>query len=203
MDGAPVIYHVALEPHPPETALGRAPATEILAMYYPSSISSADQDGHTANMKTVGEKFASIEGFKGVSGGWSVEDDIAYDPSAVSMATEGATAQKAKVFLAVIGWQSVEAHMAGRQTDVFKEYAPLLRKTGGTLGLKVSHVHAERIDGGSGMGIEERGGITGSGGAQEEILNPHGGASGKPGERADGTTTKNTIPKGNPTSGPQ
>jgi len=171
-------------------------------MYYPASISSADQEAHHANMTKLGEKFMSIEGFKGGSGGWSVEDDIAYDPANVVMAPEGAQAQKAKVYLAVLGWQSVEAHHKGRETQTFKDNRPLLTEKGNTLGFKVTHINAETIDGG-GIGAEERGGLPGNAGAQEEILNPQGEKGAKPKAKADGTTTKNYIPKGNPTSGPQ
>lgn len=170
-------------------------------MYFPSDISSADQDAHGANMQKIGDAFKQIPGFKGGSGGWSIEE-VPYTKSEVVAAPDSAPeTTKAKVFLAVLGWESVDAHMQGRNTQTFKDYSPLLREKGNTLGFKVVHVKAQQIDGGDvgGMGADERGEIGGGAAdAQEEILNPQRGVPGPPKTRADGTTTKNTIPPGNP-----
>lgn len=179
-DGKPTIYHVAFNPHPPTTALSEtsAPATEVLTMYFPTSISSSDMDAHTSNMEQLAKAIQSCDGCKGYSAGWSLEE-VPYNGS------------KAKVYLAVIGWQSVQHHMNARETQTFKDNAPLLKKDGGNLGLEVCHINAQRVDGG-GLGAEERGALRGSAvNAQEEILNPQNPGMNAPKTKQDGTTTKN------------
>lgn len=172
-------------------------------MFFPKDISENDQKTQAANATKFLEKLqADVPSLRAAASGWSLEDNIAYKKDTVSHAPENAQDQDAKVFLAVLGWDSVEAHKEATQLQVFKDNAHYLLDQGSCLGLSVYHISGQQVDAG-GIGPDERGEIGGGAAdAQEEVLNPQGGGVPKPKSRSDGTTTKNYIPKGNPTSGP-
>ena len=122
--------HANFTPHPPSAAVSRAPVTERLTLFFPADISEVDKKTCDENF----EKFLGIlqedagTGFKAASLGWIVED----------MKHEGIEG-KAKAITGVIGWESVEAHMAFREHPAFKDNAGLLRG-GGVKGSEVHHV---------------------------------------------------------------
>lgn len=189
MDGRPTLYHCALAPHPPTTALGvNTPICEILTVYFPASVSDSTRSEFESRLKklvSVMESNASAEAYRGSAGGWSVENDVSRDGSD----------DKCKVFLALLGWESVDAHKSFSQTQEFKDNIYLLREAEGVVGTTMSHVDATENHAG-GLGAEERGAIDASGdstgNAQEEILNPQRGEKVAPKSRSDGTTTKNS-----------
>lgn len=86
-------------------------------MYFPTSYSEEDKKkvaDDTKALIAVLEKEAST--YRATAGGW-VEEDLVIP----------GTNEKAKAFVLLIGWTSVEAHMAFRETKAFAENVHFLR----------------------------------------------------------------------------
>lgn len=137
---------------------------------------------------SVIEENAPAEAYRGSAGGWSVETDVPQS---------GDAAKKGKVYVAVIGWASVDAHHAFRETKEFKDNIHLLREAEGIQATELVHVETTENQAG-GLGPEERGAIDASGGSgagnvQEEVLNPQAAPKVAPKAHSDGTTTKNAT----------
>lgn len=94
--------------------------------------------------------------------------------------------EMAKVYVAAIGWKSVEAHMAFRETQMFKDNIHHLRSAKDLQDLAVVHAHLTEVQPGFGHG--EMGGALS---AQDEVLNPQAGGKASVKTASDGTTTKN------------
>lgn len=127
MDGAPDLYHFTPTVGN-QTAAFSAPVNEIVTFYLP-----LDDTTFGPNM----EKFCDIllkhgEGMVGVVGGYSVEE----------VEHEKLEGKKGKKFLGAIGWQSVEAHMAYRETDAFKDNIQLLRT--GPVAIEMHHTKLQQ-----------------------------------------------------------
>ncbi|KIX09467.1 uncharacterized protein Z518_00547 [Rhinocladiella mackenziei CBS 650.93] len=137
IDGNPSFYHVHFDPHPPNKALvGTEPmATEIITAYFPLDYSPEDQKTFDDGMKTFASVFeGSANGFIGAFGGWVVEElDI---PN---------TSEKGKVYVALIGWTSVEAHMKCRETQTFKDNVHYLRGAKDLKAINVFHVPSQEV----------------------------------------------------------
>ena len=122
VDGPLTMRHANLTPHPPTAALGAAsPVTEVLTCYFEKE-DEGFQSKFDQLIKAISD---NADGFKGASGGWVVEE-VEY---------EGEKGKKAYVGLS--GWESVEAHMAFRETQAFKDNIHLLRED--PLGFEVHH----------------------------------------------------------------
>lgn len=124
--------HANFEPHPPSAAIGRAPVTERLTLYFSADISEADIKSWDQKIKKilkVVEENAG-EAFKGASAGWVVEE---VDRDGVK--------GKAKALTGVIGWESVEAHIAFTGHPSFKENIGLLRE-----GMAESEMHHVKFE---------------------------------------------------------
>lgn len=122
IDGPLTMHHANFAPHPPSAAVSgtRSPVTEVLTCFFASKDSSVD--GNAAQLFKV---FAeNAEGFKAAAGGWIIED-VEYN------------GEKRKAYAAVLGWESVEAHMKFRDTQIFKDNIHLLRD--GPVGMEVHH----------------------------------------------------------------
>ena len=189
MDSPAVVYHATLSPstsHGPSDTF--APVTEIMTAFFPPSISpsakSAFEDALASRSALL-----TAHGSTGSAGGWAEE------PQAQGVA-----------YVAVVGWPSLAAHKAFRESKDFKEHGGL---TGTHEITEISTVHVNGIEvqgsGGAGLGAEERGAAAD---AQEEVLNPQGGV-GKvaPKTTSEGATTKhegigNTINKERSGRGP-
>lgn len=114
------MLHATFTPHPPSAALGPAsPVTEVLTCYLET-----EDPGFESKAKQLVKAISDNEGFKAASVGWVVED-VEYE------------GKKGKAYVALVGWESVEAHMACRETQAFKDNAHLIRED--TLGLEVHH----------------------------------------------------------------
>lgn len=180
MDAAPELYHVGFQPHPATAALSdtNAPVTEILTLYFESSVDKSKVESDLK--KFVGEVESSVTdgSLKGSAGGWAEED--------VENAKVGG---KGKVYVAVIGWSSVEAHNSAKKG--FESSMPILRGLPGLKDTQMVHVKFTEQSGGAngGIGIEEQGGSANNI-AQDEILNPQEPNKSAPKTRADGSTTK-------------
>ncbi|KAL9005680.1 MAG: hypothetical protein Q9188_001539 [Gyalolechia gomerana] len=119
VDGELGVHHVELTPHPPSAAVSGtfSPVTEVVGHYFAADISDSEKSTFESDLN----KFAKVleetaEGYKGFAGGWLLEEQEHGD-------MEG----KAKVWQSCIGWDSVEAHMAYRETQAFKENVYLMR----------------------------------------------------------------------------
>ncbi|KIW18669.1 hypothetical protein PV08_02958 [Exophiala spinifera] len=129
LGGRATLYHAHFDPHPARAALSKttSPATEIIHMYFPTSYSEEDKKKVADDIKALSavlEKEGSD--FRAAASGW-VEEDVDIP----------GTDEKAKAFVVLFGWTSVEAHLAFRETKPFAENIHLLR---GAKDLKKVHV---------------------------------------------------------------
>ena len=121
VDGPFTMLHANLTPHPATAALGTAsPVTEVLTAYFEKE----DNDFAAKATQLTKAISENADGFKGAAGGWVIED-VEYE------------GKKGKAYVAMIGWESVEAHMAFRETTAFKENIHLIRE--GPLGMELHH----------------------------------------------------------------
>jgi len=177
------MFHAHFTPHPPTEALSDhvSGATEILTAYFPSDYSEADQktfDDNIRKLVAVVEKEAGTS-HKASAGGWVVEE----------LEIPG-TSEKGKAYQALIGWQSMEAHMEFRNNKTFQENIPLLRNAKDLKKVAMTHYSGTQVTAGSGGVGDVSGGNMPD--VQGEILNPQeGGSKAPPKTRSDGTTTKN------------
>lgn len=176
------MYHTTYSPHPADSALSDhvSPATEILTVYFPADYSESDSSKFVSDIKqliSVIEQNANT--YKASAGGW-VEEQL----------TIPGTSEKAKVYAALIGWTSMEDHLAFRETQAFKDNIHLLRKAKDLKHITVVHYSGTQVNkGAGGVGDLSDGGMPG---VQGEILNPQaGGQKAPPKTAADGSTTKN------------
>ena len=119
LNGSARIVHAHFSPHPPSPAISNttAPVTEIVAHYFDHAISDLDKTSFEEGVrKFVGVLEDHAEGFKGFAGGWIAEKVEHKD-------VEGG----ATVYQSMLGWQSVEAHMAFRETKKFQDNAYMMR----------------------------------------------------------------------------
>ncbi|KAG7006239.1 hypothetical protein G7Y79_00015g038290 [Physcia stellaris] len=120
----PQLHHAHLDPHPPAPATSstRAPVTECLTLYFPTTFDTTSFDSHWPIFKKALEEKA--EGFRAASAGWMVEE----------LELDG---EKCKAWAGFLGWDSVEAHMKYRETEAFKGTIGGLRE--GTKAIKAYH----------------------------------------------------------------
>lgn len=173
------LYHVHLTPHPADEVLSDhvSPATEILTLYFPANFSRKEEF-----VKNLKQFISTIENDSDThtssAGGW-VEEEL----------TIPGTSEKGTAYQCLLGWTSVEAHMAHREKQSFKDNIHLIRGDKDLKHLAVVHYHGTQINKGAG-GV----GDISDGNAplvQEEVLNPQAGKQDPPKTRSDGTTTKN------------
>jgi len=180
MDGAPVLYHVGFKPHPATAALSdtNSPVTEVLTLYFESSVDTSKVESELKKFMSAVEESIKDNSLKGSAGGWSEEE--------VENEKAGG---KAKVYVAVIGWDSVEAHNNAKKG--FESSMPILQGLPGLKDVQMVHVKFTEQTGGpnGGIGIEEQGGSANNI-AQDEILNPQDPNPSAPKARSDGTTVK-------------
>lgn len=85
-----------------------APIVEMLTLYFPSEIDQENVDATLLNfIQTIAD---NSKGFVGRTTGWVVEE-LEHDK------VDG----KAKAYAVAIGWESLEAHIAYRETQTFKD----------------------------------------------------------------------------------
>lgn len=85
-----------------------APIVEIILWYFPKDVDKTNVDTTLVNfIETIAD---NAEGFVGYTTGW-VAEELEHEK------IEG----KAKAYAIAIGWESVEAHMAYRETQTFKD----------------------------------------------------------------------------------
>jgi hypothetical protein len=85
-----------------------APIVEMLTLYFPSEVEQENIDTTiTAFIRTLVD---NAKGFVGYTTGW-IAEDLEHEK------VDG----KAKAYAAAIGWESLEAHSAYRETQTFKD----------------------------------------------------------------------------------
>ncbi|EXJ81149.1 hypothetical protein A1O3_07438 [Capronia epimyces CBS 606.96] len=135
LSGPPRFYHVHFDPHPPTVALadGGPFATEFITFYFPADYSEEDQKAVEERVKKLVKVIeGTAKGFKGSAGGWVAEELDLPDGSA-----------KAKAFIGLLGWESVEAHLKFRGTQAFSDNIHLLREAKDLKKLAVFHVSSK------------------------------------------------------------
>lgn len=128
IESLPTVYHAHHAPVSPASVLDRTPSgiIEHLVFYFEPSLTEADR----SRWEAVYGKFMAVlaesaVGFKAVTAGWVVEE-LQYEGNA------------ATVFFATLGWDSVEVHLAYRDTKEFQESIVPIRE--GCKGKAVHHV---------------------------------------------------------------
>ncbi|KAL8871719.1 MAG: hypothetical protein Q9174_002508 [Haloplaca sp. 1 TL-2023] len=118
VDGELKVFHSNLSPHPPSVALsGTSAVTEVVMHYFAADLPESNQASFESNL----QKFVKVlekkaVGFAGFAGGWVVEEQR-------HEKVEG----NAKMWQTCIGWPSVDAHMAFRETQDFKDNVHLMK----------------------------------------------------------------------------
>ena len=115
-EGKPTVYYVYFDPQPPP-AVFESPAVEKFIAYFPATSNSADRENWEVRFKRFLTILPGAEGYKNHATGWVLEE---VDHEKV----EG----KVKPWITAIGWESVEAHKAFRETVLFKDNVGLLRE---------------------------------------------------------------------------
>lgn len=108
--------------------------TEVVALYFPSTISDSEKSSFEENI----QKFQKIcedhaEGYKGFASGWVVEE-----------LEHGEIEGKARVYHCLLGWESVEAHLAFRETQEFQDNIYLMRPSS-RKAAKAHHVNLKEV----------------------------------------------------------
>jgi len=131
------VKHVALEPFPPAFVLdsARCPVTELFTAFFPSDITPAAKATVTASFEEFIDKaLKTSPDFKGISYGWGIETDFP---------VTGEEGKTGSIFVAFIGWPSVEAHMKFRETQPFKENVGAIRALPDLIKAAASHVRCK------------------------------------------------------------
>ncbi|KAF1843647.1 uncharacterized protein K460DRAFT_368512 [Cucurbitaria berberidis CBS 394.84] len=126
--GPPTLFHARL---PTDTLSANplsAPVTECISAYFDPAQSEAEYNASFATFLSEIANIPNVEA-KGLVGGWSVET---HQHESLGEGVEG------KLFAAFVGWPTVEAHMAFRETEEFGKIRGYLRT--GVKGIKVWHV---------------------------------------------------------------
>jgi len=104
MAGKPNLHHVRYSA--PMTKAVTAPITEMLTFYFPADVEESSFE--LAWEQFIDALSKNSDGYVGSAGGWVVED-LEYQ------------GQPGKAYVVAIGWESIQAHMAYRETQPFKD----------------------------------------------------------------------------------
>ena len=118
VDGEMNIFHTRMSPHPPSVALsGTSTVTEVVMHYFAADLSESNQSSFESDLRTFVQVLEEkAVGFTGFAGGWVVEEQQ-------HEKVEG----KAKMWQTCLGWPNVDAHMAFRETQDFKDNVHLMK----------------------------------------------------------------------------
>ncbi|KAI1101129.1 hypothetical protein F4804DRAFT_316818 [Jackrogersella minutella] len=131
--GPATVFHSELSPFP-ASVLDKSPVTEVVLTYFapgsdsPASLAAAQK---LASALT-GSGFAGSTGLSAV--GWTVEKEIDFK------------GEKARALVVLLGWESVAAQQAARDTDAYKKViADFQGAAEGLKGFEISHVSAKAL----------------------------------------------------------
>ena len=102
--------------------------------YFPADISQRGKDTAAARFQQFVEKgLNTCADVKGVSYGWGVENDF-------PVRGNDKEGQTGLLFIAFIGWPSIDAHMEFRETEAYKENVDLITEMEELVSLKMFHI---------------------------------------------------------------
>ncbi|KAK4947833.1 hypothetical protein LTR10_013341 [Elasticomyces elasticus] len=130
-------FHAHLSPHPATKALSNrtSPATEICTIHFPATYAARDKKKFEQDLFNLVRIIESnVPTSTGFAGGWAVE----------KLSLPG-TSEETTTFIACMGWQSVEAHFAFRETPLFKEHKHLLDQAKDLMHVQMVHVSATQV----------------------------------------------------------
>lgn len=133
-------FHVHLSPHPATKALSNqtSPVTEICTIHFPATYSASDKKEFEQNLLDfVGIIEKNVATATGFAGGWAIE----------KLPIPGRS-EETTTYVACMGWQSVEAHLAFRETALFKQHKHLLDQAKDLMHVHMVHVSATQVDSG-------------------------------------------------------
>ena len=131
-------FHAHLSPHPAIKALSNntSPVTEISTIHFPANFSAEDRNKFEQELlQFVAIIKKHVTTSTGFAGGWAAEK--------VPMP---GTSEETTTFIACLGWQSVEAHFAFRETKLFKDNEHLLGHAKDLKHIHMVHVSATQVD---------------------------------------------------------
>lgn len=129
-----ITYHVPFEPFPPtvlenDGGRGKTAVAEVCHAYFPADISLVLQQDALARMnKFIDLTKQTAKGFSGEAACGIVQEELEFK------------GEKCRALVLVLGWDSVDAHMAFRDTEDFANSIPLMRGMEGLKGMEVFHV---------------------------------------------------------------
>ncbi len=100
---------MSFNPHPPTKAL-LSPVTEVIRAYFPTDQLSSEGEGFEKDCQKLIKALEThkVAGFAGdISSGWSIEE-VEHD------------GVQCKVYMALVGWNTVAAHIEATKTEVFQ-----------------------------------------------------------------------------------
>lgn len=108
---------------------------ELCTIHFPADYSLSDQKEAEQNLlKFVAILEDKVPAFRGFTGGWAIEK--------VPMPV---TSEESTVFFGCSGWQSVEAHLAFRESPLFQENRHLLEQAKGLMHVDMVHVSGTHV----------------------------------------------------------
>lgn len=131
-------FHAHLSPYPANKALSNntSPVTEISTFHFPPIYSAEDRSQFEQQLlQLVAILKMHVANWTEFAGGWAAED--------VPIA---GTSEETTAFVACIGWQSVEAHFAFRESKTFKENEHLVSQAKGLKHIHMVHISATQVN---------------------------------------------------------
>ena len=114
-----VPFNSSDDPSPALGANSKVGATEVVFFYFPSTLTRSDTDGIMSSIDKMRPALDRFEAL-GVYDGWALEDAV---PNPGPQASEG---EKSKVWVSVVGWVDVDAHMRFQDSEDFQKNLHLL-----------------------------------------------------------------------------
>jgi hypothetical protein len=134
MDGPPTIFHTSLPNHP-ASHIFTSPATELLTLFFDSSVDAAKTDSSLKQFVSVLEKVN--------------KDNSTYYGSTQGWADELVNGQK--TYFLAFGWESVQAHQDARAraktNKEMQDAMPLLKELPGHKDTQMVHAKLRQQDG--------------------------------------------------------
>ncbi|KAK6067995.1 protein phosphatase 2C [Seiridium cupressi] len=131
----PAIYHVPLVPFPPtvlnnDGGRGKTAVAEVMHAYFPTDIDMVQQQEVLAQVQQFLDETTSLKpkGYSGETAHGFVLEDLEFKE------------EKCRALLFIMGWDSVDSHMAYRGTEGFARTIPLVRGLPGMKGMQMWHV---------------------------------------------------------------
>ena len=108
--------------------------------FFPSTITAPERDRISDRFGEFHRKALRLcNAVRGVSSGWGCENDFP-----IRGEDDGEkTAATGSLFIALIGWGTVDEHMAFRETEEFKENVDLITGMEGCVKLDMFHIRCE------------------------------------------------------------